>query len=179
MVGPLGPPGLTREWANALKDLHESPYAWFHGHLLRYILRLAPSTFKRRLVRDITAINPRPLAGLHIRRTDKILLEAKAYPIPQYMLEVQRYYKQNGLIETMLGGGEIHNPSPAAFLATDDPDVFVNATHLYPQYRFSTSPVVSLTDPFRKCCRTLTRAPWLRFVKGIAALRIQLRLFSP
>ncbi len=27
-----------------------------------------------------------------------------------------------------------------AFLATDDPDVFVNATHLYPQYRFAKSP---------------------------------------
>ncbi len=70
MTGPLGPPGLTREWADALKDLHESPYAWFHGHLLRYILRLVPSTFRNRVVRDITAINPRPLAGLHIRRTD-------------------------------------------------------------------------------------------------------------
>ncbi len=145
-VGPMGPPGLTREWADALTDLHESPYAWFHGHLLRYILRLAPSTFRDRVVRDIAAIGPRPLAGLHIRRTDKLIREAKAYPISQYMLEVQRFYKQNDLEERLAGNDITYKPSPTAFLATDESDVFVDATQLYPQYRFSKSPYNSSID---------------------------------
>ncbi len=139
-VGRMGPPGLIREWADALMDLHESPYAWFHGHLLRYILRLAPSNFSERVAKDIAAINPRPFAGLHIRRTDKLIWEAKAYPISQYMREVQRYFKQVDLEERCISGEETPSPENAACLATDDHGVFVNATHLYPHYRFVKSP---------------------------------------
>ncbi len=51
-TSPFGPPGLTREWAVALRDLHESPYTWFHGHHLRYTLRLAPSKFRNRTAKE-------------------------------------------------------------------------------------------------------------------------------
>ncbi len=110
MVNSAGPQSLTREWADALKDLHESPYAWFHGHLLRYILRLAPSVFRDRVSRDIAAITPCPLAGLHIRRTDKLIYEAKIQPISQYMLEVQRYYKEAGLEGRLIRGEMAYEP---------------------------------------------------------------------
>ncbi len=139
-VGPIGPPGLTREWAHALEDLHESPYAWFHGHLLRYILRLAPSNLRDRVLKDIAAMNLRPHVGVQVRRTDKLIREAKAYPISQYMLEVQRFYNKIGLEKRFMGGDVTYKPEDAVFLATDDPNVLVNATRLYPQYRFPKSP---------------------------------------
>ncbi len=70
-VGPISPPGLTREWAYALTGLHESPYAWFQGHFMRYILRLVAPNFRSRVAKGITVMNSRPLDGLNIRRTDK------------------------------------------------------------------------------------------------------------
>ncbi len=48
---------------------------------------------------------PPTLVVIHIRRTDKIIWEAKAYPISQYMHEVQRYYKQANLEGRLIRGG--------------------------------------------------------------------------
>ncbi len=61
-------------------------------------------------------------------------------PISQYMHEVQRYYKEADLEGRLIRGGMTASLENVAFLATDDPDVFGNATRLYPQYKFIKSP---------------------------------------
>ncbi len=46
------------------------------------------------------------------------------------MHELERYYKQIGIEERLIGGNMTYKPSPPAFLATADPNVFVNATRM-------------------------------------------------
>ncbi len=52
------------------------------------------------------------------------------------MLEAQRFYKEVGLEGRLIRGDMSGDPENTAFIATDDPGVFVNAKRLYPQYRF-------------------------------------------
>ncbi len=59
------------------------------------------------------------------------------------MRELEGYYKHIGIEERLIGGNMTYKPSPAAFLGTADPNVFVNATRLHPQYRFTKSPYES------------------------------------
>ncbi|KAL7061923.1 hypothetical protein AAHC03_0995 [Spirometra sp. Aus1] len=144
----FNPPTLPPEWASALEGLHGDPFAWFRGQLLAFILRLKDEAFKSRLeaeIRDIRRQMPSeyftcPVAGIHVRRTDKIKLkEAEFHNLSEYMPPVERFF-QRKLMEYQLKTGS--NVSPPwskrkrVFLASDDPSVFKEARRLYPDYEF-------------------------------------------
>ncbi len=61
---------------------------------------------------------------VHVRRTDKLLQEAKFYSIEQYMQHVEEWYQQQqkqGMNVTQ----------KRVYLATDDPNVLNEATKKY------------------------------------------------
>ncbi|KAM7535990.1 hypothetical protein Aperf_G00000090631 [Anoplocephala perfoliata] len=128
------PPALRREWADALKDIHEFPYAWFRGQLLRYILLLRPSSFQRELQDDLKRTFPRPLIGIQVRRTDKLTKEAVLVNLSKYMEEVERINQRLQIEEELMPSGR--TISRQIILASDDKQVFIEAGMDYPSYTF-------------------------------------------
>ncbi|VDD82757.1 unnamed protein product [Mesocestoides corti] len=133
-AGPSAPPGLTKTWADALRHLHGSPYAWFRGHLVRFILRFKPTTFRKQLFAGLESAHSMPLVGVHVRRTDKIISEAKAYPISRYMEKVEWAYRKLQIEEELFPLGQ--RLEKKVFLASDDARVFSEARDLYPSFTF-------------------------------------------
>ncbi|VDL85921.1 unnamed protein product [Schistocephalus solidus] len=148
VMSRFNPPTLPSEWAAALEGLHGNPFAWFRGQLLAFILRIKDEAFKWRLVSQINAMRSQtpsgslacPVAGIHVRRTDKIQLnEAVFHNLAEYMSQVQRFF-QRKLMEYQLRTNGNVSPSwtkrKRVFLASDDPLVFEEARRSYPDYEF-------------------------------------------
>ena len=135
-LGQLAPPGLRQDWAEALRTVHQFPYAWFRGNLIRYILRFKPTAFQKKLHSDLEKINTRPLVGVHIRRTDKLLSEAKYFPLSRYMANVERVYQRFEIQEELMPQREREKIQRIVILASDNVDVFKEARLLYPDYNF-------------------------------------------
>lgn len=134
---PNSPPALRWDWAKALKDTHASPYAWFRGQLIRFILRLKPTAFRERLERNLEADKSiYPLIGVHVRRTDKLWREAKYYPLSTYMALVDMAFRRVEIERGLLSSGRNNaQPQRTVYLASDDPSVFEDLANNYPQYR--------------------------------------------
>jgi hypothetical protein len=58
--------------------------------------------------------------SVHIRRTDKLLSEGSYYAVKSYFKYVEEYFKK-----LQAAGIEAH---PKVYLATDDPEVLIEAT---------------------------------------------------
>nr|XP_054927534.1 alpha-(1,6)-fucosyltransferase-like isoform X1 [Dermacentor andersoni] len=115
---------LPRDVADALVRLHGDPYAWWFGQLMAYIMR--PS---KRLLELITQAKRKlqfqsPIVGLHVRRTDKES-EASFHESEEYMEHAEAFFAAVGP----------HVPR-RVFVATDEPDVFHELRHRYPNYSF-------------------------------------------
>ncbi|EUB54679.1 Alpha-(1,6)-fucosyltransferase [Echinococcus granulosus] len=133
-VVPFAPPGLRRDWAEALSDIHEYPYAWFRGILVRYILRFRSTVFFKKLRADLGKIKAKPLIGVHIRRTDKLIKEAEYFPLSRYMDNVERASRRFEIEEELL-----HHKIQirrTVVLTSDDVGVLKEAKTFYPNYTF-------------------------------------------
>ncbi len=143
IVGPYSTPGLTREWATNLKELHDHPYAWFRGNLLRFILRFRPSTFSDELFDRLANVRKHPIVGLHVRRTDKIL-EASIFPVDQYMPHVGFFFKKLQLEHQLRIGNRSAKLSETVYMASDEENVFTVAQTRFPQYTYIRSPITTI-----------------------------------
>ncbi|CAF4639603.1 unnamed protein product, partial [Rotaria sp. Silwood2] len=126
----LLPMAIPEDISDRLIRLHGNPFVWFTGQLLKYLLRPQPwlAEFMKKKYEAIKFKTP--FVGIHIRRTDKLDVEAKYHDLSEYMKHVEDFY----IIY------QYQNPdlkfTKRVYLATDDPSVFNDTRTKYPDYVF-------------------------------------------
>ncbi|KII63760.1 Alpha-(1,6)-fucosyltransferase [Thelohanellus kitauei] len=93
---------------NQIEEFHTHPFLWWIGQIMMYILRLRPHIIMNLRPIEFTS----PIVGVHVRRTDKLILEAKFYPVEEYMKYVQLYFRKLELTSKV--------PKKSVYLAVDD-----------------------------------------------------------
>ena len=125
------PPSIPEDLAPRLVRLHGNPIVWWIGQFFKYLLRPQEDTLKLYKEAEKERDLSKPMVGVHIRRTDKIIKEAKFHGIEEYMAHVEAYFQQ---LEVKQSGTAI---SPKqVFIASDDPKVFTECRKKYPDYTF-------------------------------------------
>ncbi|CAH8536087.1 unnamed protein product [Schistosoma rodhaini] len=143
-----------------LLRLHEAPYVWFAGQLAAYILRPKPkfSELINATLKSFKASGD-PVVGVHIRRTDKIILEAKFHNLSEYMKQVDKFFdrqnanhlvmlkrhdlngeKLGSISEESIGRKNALRAKRSVYLATDDPNVFTQFSYNHPNHILYGSP---------------------------------------
>uniref|UniRef100_A0A3Q0KMV6 Alpha 1,6 fucosyltransferase K n=1 Tax=Schistosoma mansoni TaxID=6183 RepID=A0A3Q0KMV6_SCHMA len=141
-----------------LLRLHEAPFVWFAGQLASYILRPRPQ-FAQLINATLKSFKAsgNPVVGVHIRRTDKIIYEAKFHNLSEYMKQVDKFFdRQNASLLTMSKRHDIeekkfgsifgrtirknNSAKRSVYLATDDPNVFTQFPYSHPNYILYGSP---------------------------------------
>ncbi|EEC04309.1 hypothetical protein IscW_ISCW024155, partial [Ixodes scapularis] len=93
---------------------HGSPFAWWYGQLMSYILRLQTTALKKISDFKTSSGYKHPIVGVHIRRTDKHT-EAAFHDVQEYMVQVEDYYAELSLTRRV--------EKKRVFVATDEPRV--------------------------------------------------------
>ncbi|XP_060867931.1 alpha-(1,6)-fucosyltransferase-like [Metopolophium dirhodum] len=139
---PYIPIVLPEDLAGRINVLHGDPAVWWIGQFFKYIFRPQPSTtiafndFAKRVHFQ------KPIVGLHIRRTDKLIKEASLHKLEEYMYHVEEYYKLKELDGV--------NDTKRIYLATDEPTLFDEARLKYPEYDIIGDPEISKTGSVQK-----------------------------
>nr|VZI08531.1 unnamed protein product [Spirometra erinaceieuropaei] len=140
-------PAMPTQWSGKLGTTLGDPFPWYRGHLLEYMLRPKDLAVRREVEMDLQAMKQfsdtqsyeGPIASIHIRRTDKLLSEAKLYSLEEYMFHVERFFELKE-VEFGLKTGSTRPPPWSrrrrVFLASDDASVFEEARSQYPRYEF-------------------------------------------
>ncbi|XP_012939134.1 alpha-(1,6)-fucosyltransferase [Aplysia californica] len=129
------PLSVPADLAHDLSTIHGDPPVWWIGQMLQYLFR--PN---KRLQDDIDATVKRmgfrsTIVGVHVRRTDKINLEAAFHHLDEYMVHVKEYYDQ---LDRRHNGTQRR-----VYLATDDSGVLEEAKKKYPSYKFISDNLIS------------------------------------
>ncbi|XP_077966436.1 alpha-(1,6)-fucosyltransferase-like isoform X1 [Styela clava] len=113
---------------------HADPFAWWIAQFIGYAMRIRPYIVNQL---NITAqkINfTKPIAGVHIRRGDKIKWEAKKHEVEEYMFFIKNWFDEQNIEQRTV------------YVATDDDGVHQELKTKYPSYKFITTP----TDTMQK-----------------------------
>ncbi|CAH8517708.1 unnamed protein product [Schistosoma intercalatum] len=87
------PYALPIDMSEELLRLHEAPFVWFGGQLAAYIMRLKPQLAQLiNVTLKSFKTSGDPVVGVHIRRTDKLVLEAKFHDLSEYMEHVDNFF---------------------------------------------------------------------------------------
>jgi glycoprotein 6-alpha-L-fucosyltransferase len=123
---PFMPQAIPKELADKLFTFHQHPWLWFAGQILLYLLR--PNEQLKRFIADRKkALNiKKPYAGVQVRRTDKLIEEAKLHRLDEYMVRVEEWYRLYGMTHEV--------DKKRVFIATDDPSVITEAKTKYTDY---------------------------------------------
>ncbi|CAH8557193.1 unnamed protein product [Heterobilharzia americana] len=148
------PEPLPNDIAKKLMLYHEAPYAWFAGQLASYILR-PKANLSKMINQTLNTFKKKhhPVVGVHVRRTDKLIWEAKFHELTEYMEHVENYYHSvyNSLL---LQHNRVNNSNRYAdqhitaatesgynekiirsvYLSTDDPILFEQLAKNYSNY---------------------------------------------
>lgn len=125
------PSSIPRKIANRLSKLEIESSGWWAGQISKFVLRYTP-VVKQKIEKIISDLNfSSPIVGLHIRRTDKIRNEAKAFSIDQYMYYAKQYFDQLSLSRNIT--------KRKIFLATDEPSLYDEISQKYPEYDILTN----------------------------------------
>ncbi|KAK4882688.1 hypothetical protein RN001_006007 [Aquatica leii] len=120
------PLAIPEDIANRLRTIHGNPSVWWIGQILKYIWRPQNliKTYINEKMRELKI--ERPFVGIQIRRTDKLIREAKYHSIEEYMFKVDEYYNIT----------EINNniTKRRVYIATDDINVIKEAKTNYSHY---------------------------------------------
>lgn len=122
------PQAFPKDLAPRLAAVHGDPGVWWLGQLIKYLIR--PNEFlMEEIVATATKLEfKKPIVGVHIRRTDKLAVEASFHSLDEYMGHVEAYFKQREHHEII--------DKRRVYLATDDPTVLKEAIAKYPSYQF-------------------------------------------
>ncbi|KII63755.1 Alpha-(1,6)-fucosyltransferase [Thelohanellus kitauei] len=112
-----------------IEEFHTDPFLWWIAQIITYVLRLRPNVIENLEPKEFTS----PIVGVHVRRTDKLVKEAKSYPVEEYMKYVELYFRKLGITSK--------GPKKSVYLATDDSHVISQFRWRYPDYTFITSNV--------------------------------------
>lgn len=119
---------LPDDIADRLYRVHREPGAWFVAQFLDYVLRYQPETLAMLDDRaSEVGVGEETTVGIHVRRTDKLIREAKYHDLEQYMEQVKQYYDRLARKQ----GAEV---TRRVYLASDDPTVLDEARKKYPDY---------------------------------------------
>lgn len=136
---------------NSLLRLHDFPPVWWIGQLLKFLLRLQPSVEKELEVKGkMMGFSSGPVVGIHVRRTDKLAVEAQFHSIEEYMKFVGDHFRFLDILALRTNEREElsheispkNNKNPAekmkrrVYLATDDPQLWAEAREKFPSYEF-------------------------------------------
>lgn len=129
------PLSVPEDLAQELSTFHGDPAVWWIGQVITYLLRMQPD-----IERDVLNAGKKmgfqnPIVGLHVRRTDKINLEAAYHSIEEYMSHVKEFYDQMDRRRS--------NITRRVYLATDDANVLPDAKLKYPEYTFISDITIS------------------------------------
>ena len=118
-----------RDLKRRIQRVFAEPAIWFYSFFLG-LLQFRPSV-KRMIANEVTAFKAStegsPIVGVHIRRTDKLIKEAKAFSVRKYMRRVEEYYRR-------LEKEEGRVLQRRVFVATDEEKVLDIVVKKYPNY---------------------------------------------
>ncbi|CAL1536440.1 unnamed protein product [Lymnaea stagnalis] len=128
------PLAVPADLAPKLALFHGNPPAWWVGQMAAYILRFTP-TFEAHLRERKEMMGfTGPIVGVHVRRTDKLYVEAAFHDLREYMNHVRDYYDQ--LERTR------PDVKRRVYLASDE-QVFDEARKRFPDYTFLVNEQIS------------------------------------
>ncbi|XP_076442953.1 alpha-(1,6)-fucosyltransferase-like isoform X2 [Babylonia areolata] len=122
------PLAIPADLAPRLNTFHGDAPVWWIGQMVRYLMRPNQQLKKEMAAAADRMKFHRPLVGVHIRRTDKVGVEAAFHSLDEYMRHVDAYFSQL----------EHHQPvaQRRVYLATDDPSILGDAKKRYSRYEF-------------------------------------------
>ncbi|XP_076810540.1 alpha-(1,6)-fucosyltransferase-like [Clavelina lepadiformis] len=109
--------------------LHDDPNMWWIGQIMGYLLRPNPWISVRvQQIKRKRNLN-HPYVSIHVRRTDKLVKEARKFEIEEYMDPVVAWYDSQV--------GNASNYTRRVYVASDDlASVIPDARNKYPNYDF-------------------------------------------
>lgn len=119
--------GIPVDLANRIQMFSDNPLAWWYGQMLNFTIRYSKKVQNhlKSILKDLEFQHL--IAGIHIRRTDKIDKNIKPHSLDEYMGHVDDYFSIQELI------GSTQNRS--ILLVTDDPTIIYEIQKKYPNYR--------------------------------------------
>ncbi|CAK8681771.1 unnamed protein product [Clavelina lepadiformis] len=109
--------------------LHDDPNMWWIGQIMGYLLRPSPwiSVRVQEIKKKLNLTHP--YVSIHVRRTDKLVKEARKFEIEEYMDPVVAWYDSQV--------GNASNYTRRVYVASDDlASVIPDARNKYPDYDF-------------------------------------------
>ncbi|XP_041472107.1 alpha-(1,6)-fucosyltransferase-like [Lytechinus variegatus] len=139
------PLAIPADIADELRRFHSNPSIWWIGEIMTYIMR--PKNHTKDLIdKAMAGLGfTHPIVGIHVRRTDKLIWEAKFHGIEEYMVHAIDFYEDYERREGYIGKRRI-------FLATDDVGLLAEARKKYPDYMFLND--VNITGSAQKSLRS-------------------------
>lgn len=128
---PLAIPG---DLAPILKKYHGNPPLWWLGQVVSYLMRPNPTMLEALNVFIEKIGFNNPIAGMHVRRTDKVGSEASFHSINEYMVHIIDWFDQQDLKRQRLSLPKIEVRK--VYVASDDPEVLDKVRETYEDYEF-------------------------------------------
>lgn len=102
--------------------LRDTPYAaaWIRGHFLAHAMRMIDE-----VRRESSCIASNVTVGLHIRRGDKLIQEARRFEVRDYMHHVDHFVHPKRIYHNHYD----KNYNATIFVATDEPNVMTELQH--------------------------------------------------
>jgi glycoprotein 6-alpha-L-fucosyltransferase len=125
------PIAMPSDLAPRLIKLHERPYLFWVGQLMKYILR-PQHNLQNYLDKFAEKLGFKtPIVGVHVRRTDKLIREAKYHSLEEYIVEINEFYDRLEMTRPV--------DKRRIYLASDDPSVLTEAKQKLPNYEIITN----------------------------------------
>ncbi|KAH3859244.1 alpha-(1,6)-fucosyltransferase-like isoform X2 [Dreissena polymorpha] len=131
------PLAIPEDLADRLTHVHGDPSAWWVGQFVTYLTR--PNAMLEQFLDEAKQKLgfTNPIVGVHVRRTDKVGMEAQFHSVDEYMRYANEWFdiyeKQHPGVQRRV------------YLASDDPGVLHEAKKNYPNYIFVSDNEVSKT----------------------------------
>ncbi|CAK8681755.1 unnamed protein product [Clavelina lepadiformis] len=112
-----------------IEFLHDDPNMWWIGQIMGYLLRPKPwiSVRVQQIKKKLNLTHP--YVSIHVRRTDKLMIEARKFEVDEYMDPVVAWYDSQV--------GDASNYARRVYVASDDlASVIPDARNKYPDYDF-------------------------------------------
>ncbi|KAL3875017.1 hypothetical protein ACJMK2_037959 [Sinanodonta woodiana] len=122
------PLAIPDDIGDRLIRLHGDPSVWWIGQFVKYLTRPQQHLLEEmeKTKRNLGFKNP--IVGVHVRRTDKVGMEAAFHEIQEYMVYVEEWFS---ILEARQAVKKRR-----VYLASDDPGVLSDARKLYKNYEF-------------------------------------------
>ncbi|XP_065052140.1 alpha-(1,6)-fucosyltransferase-like isoform X3 [Rhopilema esculentum] len=122
------PQAVPRDLVDRIIPFNDRPFVWWVGQICAYLFRYQP-LMKERINEKKRRIGFKsPIVGIHVRRTDKINVEAAHHDIDEYIKWARRYFKKLEL--------KMKLDAKRIYMATDDKNLLTEAKQKYPDITF-------------------------------------------